>query len=398
MTNLFHLIRWASRLLFLFLSIGSASAQVIYVDYPPIAWEGKRLIELDKPISTKVYRYKSPTLDFGDFKATYPHTEWLPIAMVILPPEEADTVDCAWAFGLIQDTLHGDRLPILMFFTHVGKPNGMTYIDYNFNGNFRDDGPPMVVGNRLDPKAIEMVSINRHGYRFYMAESHAPAVIDDGKHRPMRFSIIAHSAPGKFAYSLDYSEPNKEHEVDFTVGGYAVGAMGKFDYMLKSFTAAAKVGFEFSTYQSPARTRYTERLVCHSNGICSTQTSLSTNYNADTLPTTRFLLGSELGWMPRIVSGLRIGPVASAGVYLYPGGSYRTTLAPGERFPLKPTPYWEGGLQAWLDVSPQLFIVLRGAYSQASFRPKGFFESLAARDVVQSQSSLRIGAGMGWKF
>lgn len=48
--------RWATALFFLLWLGGQASAEVIDVKYPPIAWARRRLIKLDKPITPQVQR------------------------------------------------------------------------------------------------------------------------------------------------------------------------------------------------------------------------------------------------------------------------------------------------------------------------------------------------------
>lgn len=374
-------------------------AQVIYVDYPPIAWQSKRLIELDKPIGVKPQPYKTPFLDFKDFKAEFPHTEWLPPTMTILPPEDADTSTCAWALALIQDTVHGDRLPILLFFTHVGKANAMTYIDYDFNGNFRDDGPPMLLGNQMVPRAVEMVSHFKHGYRFYIAEDRpVKVVVDDGKRRLFRFSVAGYSGAVRLYGRYAYSEPNKENYITLFATGYAFGVLNKFDFNWRSLAVSANVGLDLIDYRYTAYRRYQERTTCNSAGICTTRVSSFTTYNQDSMPSARFILGSEISWMPKIARGIRIGPLVSGGCFLYMPGTYRPRYTKGRAFSMNPTGFLEGGLQSWIDLSPQHYVIFRGTVYQNNFRPKGFFEYFNARDVETRQWGMRIGGGFGWRF
>jgi hypothetical protein len=374
-------------------------AQVIYVDYPPIAWQSKRLIELDKPIGVKPQPYKTPFLDFKDFKAEFPHTEWLPPTMTILPPEDADTSTCAWALALIQDTVHGDRLPILLFFTHVGKANAMTYIDYDFNGNFRDDGPPMLLGNQMVPRAVEMVSHFKHGYRFYIAEDRSvKVVVDDGKRRLFRFSVAGYSGPFNLDATYAYSQSNnRENTVIYHADGFVAGINAKLDFSWRSLNVGARVGLDQLSGGITSRQRNTVRLLCDWTGACETRYSSFTAFNDDSLPTTRVLLGVELSWMPRIWKAIQLGPVLSPGVFYYTK-AYRTAATEDAQFSMNPTPFLEAGLQSWIDVSPKHYLVFRVTAYQNTFRPKGFFEYYNARDVETRQWGMRIGGGFGWRF
>jgi hypothetical protein len=390
--------RAVATLLF-FLCIGRAWAQVLYVDYPPRAWEGKRLIELDKPVTTKVQPYKTPFLDFSAFKGKYPHMEWLPKTMTILPPEEADTVTCAWALALIQDTVHGDRLPILLFYTAVGTPRAMTYIDYNFNGDFRDDGPPMLLGSKMTPRAVEMVSHDKHGYRFYIAEGRmGPVKVEDGKLRPFRLSFFANLTNDKLAYTCAYSEPNRETTVDYSSDRNTIGLSTKLDFSLKSLMVSAKFGLESSASGDSQRSTKTVITYCDFFGYCTTRNSSSFRYNPDTLGNLRLSIGTEVAWMPRIASGFRIGPLISPGVFLYSRNYYTTDRTGDARFKMNPAPYVEGGLQLVADTSPKSFVILRATGFTTRWRPEGFFESFEARDVEITHRGGRIGFGMGLRF
>lgn len=388
-------------LLSLFCLLGfGLSAQVTFLDSYYL--QNKRLVHVQQPLDFATYEYVRPTLTLTDFKARHAAVAWLPDSMVIAPPHGVAQEGAAWAISVIQSADQSAQIPVLLWIAAYDSLVSPVYTDRNLNGDFNDDGPPLLLVPGRIPEPIDLLSKSGVTFRIHLQPiaAVAPTPRVDSIPAPRvrhkdRWQIGISGHFGVSAVNMDYQylEDGRVQTVQYDGPNNLKGLAVSGVYTHGPWSLGLHAGFDHIFYWASSRETSISEYTCPTGEPCEWRTFRVTVRAKDHLPNMRFTLGPQLSWLPHLGKGIHLGPVLTPNLLLYHDAYYQPETRIAQRYALGSIWALEGGLQLQFDTEGSALFLRASAY-QSQFQPQGYFEAIGAQDLAVRHVGLRFSIGV----
>lgn len=393
-------------LLALLFSFGLSSAQITYID--SYYQHDKRLVHVQQPLDFETYSYYGPLLLLTDFKQKNPAAHWLPDSMRVTPPWNVSTEGAAWSLSVIQKEGAVEGLPILLFIANYDSVVSPVYADRNLNGDFNDDGAPLMLIPGRIPEPIDVLSKAGVTYRIHLqaiaavaprAAADTAAVRLPRVHQPRwRLGLTGHFGVGQIDYSYHYLDGTRIKTRTYEGPSNFKGLTLTGEYTHGAFGLGLRLGFDHIFYWASTSLITYSTYVCPTGEPCAWIDDEEVVRAKDQLPNLRIVVGPRLSWLPRVGKDIRLGPVFSPGFMLSPKAYYQPDLSSETTYRLGRQFAWEAGLQVQFENVGGTSLVLGASAFQSEFQPDGYFEAVRAEDLKVSHLGMRFSVGVGlWK-
>jgi hypothetical protein len=178
--------------------------------------------------------------------------------------------------------------------------------------------------------------------------------------------------------SYSYLKATSGFPVTYEVSNSAKGLFVNGNYRHRGFRAGLSAGLEHMLWWSSFKTtRVSDPFeICDpQTGVCRHVEGVEVERNRDRMPQLRLNLGVNLEYLFEVMPRIRVGP------YIMPAfSSYRPArylpevIFPDETFRMGPDFSFEGGIRAEVRPTDDQAFIFSACWSEARFRPSGFFE------------------------
>ena len=388
-------------LLYLFCLLGfGLSAQVTFVDSYYL--QNKRLVHVQQPLDFATYAYTRPVLFLTDFKARNAATDWLPDSMAIVPPHGVVQTGAAWAVSVIQAADQSEQIPVLLWIAAYDSLVSPVYTDRNLNGDFNDDGPPLLLVPGRIPEPIDLLSKSGITFRIHLQPIAAVAptprldsIPAQRIRKDHRWEIGISGHFGVSTVNMDYQffEDGRLKAVQYDGPNNLKGLAVSGAYTHGPWSLGLHAGFDHLFYWASARETSFSEYTCPTGEPCAWRTYRVTVRAKDQLPDMRFTIGPQLSWLPHLGKGIHLGPILTPTLLLYHDAYYQPEVRDAKTYPLGSLWAWEGGLQLQFDTEGSALFLRASAY-QSQFQPEGYFEAIGAQDLAVRHVGLRFSIGV----
>lgn len=389
-------------LLFLCCLLGlGLSAQVTFVDSYYL--QNKRLVHVQQPLDFATYEYARPVLLLTDFKARNAAAAWLPDSMAIVPPRGVAQAGAAWAISVIQAADQSEKLPVLLWIAAYDSLVSPVYTDRNLNGDFNDDGPPLLLVPGRIPEPIDLLSKSGVTFRIHLQPIAAvapmprvdsiPARRDRADAQRWAIGISGHFGVSSVTMDYHYIEEGRRMNVQYDGPNNLKGLALSGAYTHGPWALGLHAGFDHIFYWASARETSFSEYTCPPGEPCEWRTYRATVRAKDQLPTMRFTVGPQLSWLPHLGKGIHLGPVLTPTLLLYRDAYYQPETRYAQRYALGSIWALEGGLQLQFRTEGSALFLRASAY-QSQFQPEGYFEAIEAQDLAVRHVGLRFSIGV----
>lgn len=400
-------------------------AQVYYIDRR--FWHGENPIHPeDQGFEFDVFPYTGPMLDMRNFQLLHPEiAARIPEYIEIVAPDISNlrNVTFAVAWIGIEDGDEAEGHLLLMVSGNFVGEQPRYYVDRNMDRVLTNDGEPVVFypGHTSEKISFKRDQAENPDFEFWLmapedfaefeykadqennkilhpnevpeistageevdsllpqtareaAENMLPKIAPAAARRfGIRFGITF----GLNRISYSYRKATSGFPVDYEVSNSSKGLFCNVNYRHRGLRLGVIGGLEHALWWSSFKTiRVSDPFeVCDPYGSCVLVEGIEVERNRDRLPQLRLNVGVNLEYLFEFIPRVRLGPYLAPMVSTYRPSRYIPEVAFRHvQYRLGPDLSIEGGLRVEIRPTDNQAFMFSACWSQARFRPKGFFE------------------------
>ncbi len=375
--------------LLLVISIGKLDAQIWAIpnQYDDKVQTGKNTAQQE----FYQFRFTSNTIDLKTYKKQTGLVH-LPDEIEILPPALYGYGDTTILMTYMKEGTADDG-QLIIWLTGNYLSNEVTFfVDKNLDGNYNNDGKPIVQKSKAKPITVVMQSAvgdtKKRVLSIAVPERKLPAkYLPPKRYAKIRNKIAIGANAGIGIANLDFIFDNTEtmfptwYNVPITELNLGLS----LTYNSRLFFIGATGGMQSMNYWTAYfNTRFDEDQVIRNpiTGRLMTVENVDIERNLDRHSKTRYRLGGILGLRLSVSKNLEIQPFGRYGTTFY--GSkyyYPNKFKPEVRFEHDSSKFVEGGIRFEFSVSNYKTFYIGTSYTKLWWRPSGYFESLPVSNL-----------------